>query len=534
MKHVQPALACFRVKKYVETASGSQFEVKLPGTAQEGISCERCKRKFSSQKYFLQHIEWSKSCKGTATAQQQERLSPPGTFKASEGRNVSTFHQLNDNLVLEVVQSENSKSQNLHNELKQQAEHRKSYTVDFKANVINSSGKLQKIAEKFGISKSLVSKWMKCRVQILKACEESKRKELGGRRQVGSRITRSRRKIRNNTNAHFKLAEQRVMEDFKVIREKGLKVSHAWIVSGMRKFIRQFYGDHKADSFKASKNWMAGFKARHKISLHRRTNKKAVGSMEMLPILQNFHRQLKKDVGSCRGRDGGIKDQVWGRWLPEARYNVDQVPLPFIVDQDTTYETTGSTSVWIAQPSSGLDKRQCTLQLCIRPSDQQPVPPAVIFRGKGKIKEEELKLHDPRVHVFWQKNGWMDKEVALQWVEKTFSPSIDKSQENVLFLDNLSCQTSQEFIVSCRRKANTVVYPLPPSSTDKVQPVDAGEGRQMKKLIGEQLDKYLEDDANMKTWCGESFSASKRRIMITKWVGAAWEEMRKYKNYRQR
>ena len=75
----------------------------------------------------------------------------------------------------------------------------------------------------------------------------------------------------------------------------------------MRKFIRQFYGNNKADSFKASKNWMAGFKARHNISLRRRTNKKAVGSMEMLPTLQNFHRQLKKDVNSGRGRDGGIK-----------------------------------------------------------------------------------------------------------------------------------------------------------------------------------------------------------------------------------
>eukprot|EP00794_Sanderia_malayensis_P008583 gene8583-9501_t len=157
-----------------------------------------------------------------------------------------------------------------------------------------------------------------------------------------------------------------------------------------------------------------------------------------------------------------------------------------------------------AKPSDGLDKRQCTLQLCIRPTDVQPVPPAVIFRGKGNIKEEELKLHDPRVNVFWQKNGWMDKEVAQQWVEKTFSPSVDKSQENVLFLDNLNCQTSEEFVFNCRRKANTVVYPLPPSSTDKLQPVDAGEGRQMQKLIGEQLDKYLEDAANMKAWCESS------------------------------
>ena len=254
----------------------------------------------------------------------------------------------------------------------------------------------------------------------------------------------------------------------------------------------------------------------------------------MLPTLQHFYRQLKKDVNSGRGRDGGIKYKVWRRWLPGACYNVDQVPLPFIVQQDTTYETTGSTSVWVAQPGSGLDKRQCTLQLCIRPSDSQPFPPAIIFRAKGKVKEEKLKSYDPRVHVFWQKNGWMDKEVALQWVEKTFSPAVDKSHENVLFLDNLSCQCSDKFILNCRRKANTVVYPLPPSSTDKVQPIDAGDGRQMKKLIGEQLDEYLEDDENLEAWCGESYSASKRRIMITKWVGTTWSKMSKYRAYRQR
>eukprot|EP00794_Sanderia_malayensis_P001363 gene1363-1504_t len=128
-----------------------------------------------------------------------------------------------------------------------------------------------------------------------------------------------------------------------------------------------------------------------------------------------------------------------------------------------------------AKPSDGLDKRQCTLQLCIRPTDVQPVPPAVIFRDKGNIKEEELKLHDPQVNVFWQKNGWMDKEVA-----------------------------QQRICLQLSKKSQHLVYPLPPSSTDKLQPVDAGEGRQMQKLIGEQLDKYLEDAANMKAWCESS------------------------------
>ena len=56
----------------------------------------------------------------------------------------------------------------------------------------------------------------------------------------------------------------------------------------------------------------------------------------------------------------------------------------------------------------------------------------------------------------------------------------------------------------------------------------------MKRLIGEQLDEYLEDDENLEAWCGESYSGSKRRIMITKWVGTAWSKMSKYRVYRQR
>lgn len=40
-----------------------------------------------------------------------------------------------------------------------------------------------------------------------------------------------------------------------------------------------------------------------------------------------------------------------------------------------TYETGEDqykTKVWISQPGSGLDKRQCTLQICFRPDGKQP------------------------------------------------------------------------------------------------------------------------------------------------------------------
>ena len=86
------------------------------------------------------------------------------------------------------------------------------------------------------------------------------------------------------------------------------------------------------------------------------------------------------------GRDTEFYDNKWGRFPPPTRYNVDQVPLPFAMDVKTTYEmgTVGhKDKVWVRQPGSGLEKRQCTLQLCFSPQDSH-VKPEIIFRGTGE------------------------------------------------------------------------------------------------------------------------------------------------------
>lgn len=368
--------------------------------------------------------------------------------------------------------------------------------------------------------------------KIMKAWEDSKSKILGGRRQNGSRSTRSRRKIRQSGKSRFQLAEEKTKEELLIARGNGAKVGDRWIRTRMRKYIRKFYGDANADSFKASPNWMFSFKNRQGISLRRKTNRKKEGSNKILPIIQAFHQQLRRDINSSRGRTNMEKHKKCGKWMPKRRFHVDQVPLPFVVDQEMTSDVTGSTSVWISQPASGLDRRQCTLQLCIQPTELQNVPPAIIFCGKGKGKPAEFQSYDKRVHVYWQDNGSMDGTVA--WMRNTFAPAIDKSKENVLFLDNLACQCTKDFHSLCREEANTLVYPLPPSVTGKLQPVDAGEGYMIKKLIGRQLDSYLESDENFERWCGQGYSASERIILLTKWVGQAWTDMQKYPNFRQR
>ena len=44
---------------------------------------------------------------------------------------------------------------------------------------------------------------------------------------------------------------------------------------------------------------------------------------------------------------------------------MDQTRLPFVMDDKRNYEKNGADEVWIASGQSGLEKRQCTVQLTI-------------------------------------------------------------------------------------------------------------------------------------------------------------------------
>ena len=141
---------------------------------------------------------------------------------------------------------------------------------------------------------------------------------------------------------------------------------------------------------------------------------------------------------------------------------MDQVPLPFVVDQASTYDTIGTKQVWISQPSLGLDKRQATLQLCIRAEGDQNVKPALVFRGKGNVTLLEKQSYDERMDVYFQQNAWMDTELNMQWCNTTLFPGVGKNdQENVIFADNVGFQQTREFHEACRNEINATVYLLP-------------------------------------------------------------------------
>ena len=188
-------------------------------------------------------------------------------------------------------------------------------------------------------------------------------------------------------------------------------------------------------------------------------------------------------------------DDKWGTFVPNERYNLDQSPLPFVVDAKRTYEQieykhTGK--IWIAQPSSGLDKRQCTLQIVTRAEGEQPRI-AIIFRGQGKririSLDEKIAWHQ-NVDVYWQCNAWADTKMSLEWVKGTLSKSVQGLYRFALFLDNLKSQESDEFKFTVAA-LNGVAWLGLKNATDLWQVVNAGLAQVLKVLIGQPYRNWL-------------------------------------------
>ncbi|KAK3243212.1 hypothetical protein CYMTET_47121 [Cymbomonas tetramitiformis] len=222
----------------------------------------------------------------------------------------------------------------------------------------------------------------------------------------------------------------------------------------------------------------------------------------MLPAFQKSLQEILRLVSSAPRRH-----RSQGRFLFKNRLNVDQVPLPFVVgDYEHTIEEKGAQNVWIRQPGSGLEKRQANLQIAIRAGKDaegnnlsQP-PIAILFRGTGKrIPESERAAYHPDVHVYFQKCAWVDRDVAVRWLEGTMIPWINENlqgEESVFFADNLDAQ---------------------------IQPEYTSMGREVKRDVDHMQNEWLEIPENLERWESNNLTASNRRILMTWWAGDGYK-----------
>ena len=207
--------------------------------------------------------------------------------------------------------------------------------------------------------------------------------------------------------------------------------------------------------------------------------------------------------------------------------NLDQTPLPFDFLAGKTYSVGGAKTVWVKGTAGGLDKRQVTVQLCIFVDGIARVKPMIVFRGKGtRITTAEKAKWDKRVAVVFQDNAWVDEEVTLWWIKNlwnmAYNSIFDMADPRMIVLDVHRAQKTEQ-VLSAFRKAKTTPVMIPPSCTSLVQPLDVSINKPFKKLVEDASEEHYY--LHTEQWIQGKITASERRILISQWVGQAWENL---------
>jgi len=290
-----------------------------------------------------------------------------------------------------------------------------------------------------------------------------------------------------------------LLTEVRKARSRGYLVNFNWIWTKARKIYRK-----QEDNPDANEHVVTTFLRRYNIRMRARQRNRKYSKEHFRVALTKWHGSTRERLVRTGLNDD--YDQKWGRFRPTNRFNVDQSPLPFVIDHKRTYEIIEKkkqryNKVWIQQPGSGLDKRQCTLQVCIRAEGEQPKL-AIIFRGTGKgIKETERLAYHPDVDIYFQKNAWADTEFSVEWVNKTLAKVVEGVDRYALFLDNLTAQQTTEFKEAVSSQNGVCWFGLP-NATDLWQVVDAGIAQLLKTLTKKEQDDWLMDDENSDKWYG--------------------------------
>jgi len=181
---------------------------------------------------------------------------------------------------------------------------------------------------------------------------------------------------------------------------------------------------------------------------------------------------------------------------------MDQVPLPFVVNQDYTYTEQDDKTIHVKSPAEALRKRQFTMHIVMNAGrgNNKCGYIDLVAKGKGlRITNAEKEAWDSRVQFFWQKNAWVDSIVMQELAKRFVGYKNKKFGEDhwvIMFCDNLAAHVDSDVKKSFGDGKVPLVF-FPPAMTEVIQPIDAGYGRSTRCCIGNELDRWLMDTSNL-------------------------------------
>lgn len=160
---------------------------------------------------------------------------------------------------------------------------RKSYTRKFKLDVVSFywQNNLYQTSKKFSLNTKTILRWAASEKTISNSSKGSKH------------CTKFRK-------PDYPEVEAALMEEFKEMRGKGLKVKGYWFKIRARQLLSEM---DPGKSFQFSDGWFDRFKARNKISLRRATNTAQKFATDKLSLVRQFHNSIRSTAKPAEGKE---------------------------------------------------------------------------------------------------------------------------------------------------------------------------------------------------------------------------------------
>lgn len=216
----------------------------------------------------------------------------------------------------------------------------------------------------------------------------------------------------NDAVRRYKLAENILNQECEQNADEGRFISSRWLSWRFRALVKQEHGvTVYADRF-----WRARFRKRYDWRIRTVNNRKAKTVHDRLPAITRYLQAFRKMLSEPREECVEQRCDTYGNYPLCMRWNVDQVPLPFVVGFMKTLAKRGKARAHVATPAPSLAFRQATMQILCR-GDGQQYRLAIVLKGKGPPTDEERELLEAMdIDVYWQDNAWVDSRVVHEWI----------------------------------------------------------------------------------------------------------------------
>lgn len=344
----------------------------------------------------------------------------------------------------------------------------------------NSGAKVQELAKKFDIGKTQVYDILKNKKKIIEHFQN------GGN---------AKRKVMTTRTSKFEVINEQVFDWFTSARSRNIPLSGPLI----KEKAKALCEEAGIQDFCASNGWLQKWKKCYNIGA-------AVLSGESASVDETVVEEWKSRL-----------DRITEGYSLENIFNADEtgffyrlLPKNSLVQKGTEKCSGGKHS-----------KERMTVLLCVS-STGEKLKPLVIGKAAKPRCFKHLDRNSLPVQYFSNRKAWMTASIFSEWLNSLNNKMQIKCRRILILVDN--CSAHPELKLS-----NIKVVFLPPNTTSRLQPLDAGIIQAVKLIYRKSLVRHLLFLMGRQESSSDSSELAKTVSILEaiRWISKAWDQLPK-------